>query len=246
MNRIMSAMAALFLVVLIAAPAAAQVVTQPDAYESPFGSNVSGFLSIKLGLVGLPDFDATASPVSEGLNYRTRQEQAMIPGFSAHLALIPVFGNNGISMETGYEILTLKWKQDVSDNVGTYGGDSTLAFSLASFSVNYLRYFLRGPNRIYLLGGAGYAWASGKLSSETGGDGESSSASFPNWRVNTGLGFVHQMRTGAIGTELRADFPLLDTEMNFDDAKGNFDVSLEHTVIIHLGITFAIGRLVER
>jgi len=234
------------LLAVFAAPVAAQVVSRPDINDNPFGQNVSGFLSISLGAVAMPQFDATAAPVSDGLSYRTRQEQAMLPGLAAHLALIPVFGNNGISFETGYELLTLKWKQDVSDDTGSYHGDSTLAFSMASFSVNYVRYFLHGRDRLYLLGGAGYAWGTGKLNAETDEDGQMSTDSFPNWRVNTGLGFLHQMSTGAIGCELRSDFLLLDSEFNFDDSKGNFDITLEHPFLVHLGVVFSIGRLIER
>lgn len=234
------------LVLVWTGSAVAQVVTRPSPADTPLGQNVSGFFSIALGAVVVPKFDAKAVAVSDDFSYQTYQEQASLPGLSAHASLIPAFGNNGIGIEGGYEVIGMRWKQSVSDIQGTYKGDSTLSMSMTSFSVNYLRYFLSGADRVYLLLGGGYAWTTGRMTSETGDDGKTSDAGFPNWRANTGFGYLHQMRTGAVGAELRADFPLLDTEFTFEDAKGEYDITLEHPVMLRLAVTFAIGRLIER
>ncbi len=229
-----------------AAPAAAQVVETPPDNDVPWGQNVSGFMAVSLGLLYLPQFDMTAAGVSDDFGYDAHNAALGFPAFSAFLSLIPAFGNNGIAAELGYEMLAFNWKQDVTGDTGDLSGESTLALSNVSFSVNYLRYFLSGMDRLYLLVGGGYIYEKASLSTETGDDGATSDTSFPNWRVNTGIGYLHQTNAGAIGTELRVDMPLLRSQFEFDDPNGAFETEMTHPVILRLCVTLMVGRLRSR
>ena len=223
--------------------ASAQIVSQPGLDESPLGPNVSGYMMVGLGLSYIPLFDAEADSVTEGFAYQTRQEVAGFPGFGASMGFIPAFGMNGVDIEATYEIHSFRWKQNVNDDEGSFRGESELAYSALSFSVNYVRFFLHGSQHLYLLAGGGYMWSTTKLSAETDGDGKISSSSFPNWRVNTGFGYLHQIQGGAIGGEIRADLPMLQTKLNHDDSRGSFDLDLEHPVFLRVCLTFSLGQL---
>lgn len=227
----------------VAAPAAAQIITQPSPQDTPLGTNAYGFLSIALGMIYMPVFSAASESREDNFAYDTRLENAGFPGISAHASLIPVFGDNGIGMEFGYELLSFRWKQRSDSYEGTYDGSSTLAVNVMSISANYYRYFLSGADRIYLLAGGGYAWESAKLATETGDEGGTSTSSFSNWRVNTGFGYLHQMSSGAIGGEIRADVPLLQPEFGFEDPYGKFDLTMDRPLFLRLCVTFSIGRL---
>lgn len=223
--------------------AMAQVVSPPEQMDAPWAADVSGFLSFALGLVYLPVFEADASSTQTNFAYGASDEQVGIPGFSAHMSLIPAWGNNGVMIEGGYELVSFGWKQQARSATDEYRGESTLELSMMSLSTNYVRYFLSGADRIYLLAGAGYMWERATLSTETGDEGSTDEAGFPNWRGNTGIGYLHQMRSGAIGTELRADFPLSQTEIDLNDPYGPYEITLDHPVMIRWCVTFMIGRL---
>ncbi|NLH49850.1 MAG: porin family protein [Myxococcales bacterium] len=243
MKHLIRLIAVCLLFLAVARPAAAQVITQPGPEETPLGTDAYGFLSIALGMIFMPVFSAEAESREDDLTYTLRNDTAGLPGISAHVALIPAFGDNGIGLEAGYELLSFHWKQQVDSYEGNYDGGSTLAVNVMSISANYYRYFLSGADRIYLLAGGGYAWESAKLATETGDDGDTSTSSFTNWRANAGFGYLHQMHTGAIGGELRADFPLLKPEFDLDDPYGKFTVTMDRPVLLRLCVTFAIGRL---
>lgn len=246
MRRIRILFVAVLLLCLSAGAARAQVVTRPDMNETPLGQDVSGFLAVALGVAYMPAFEAEAKPVDNNFEYNIRNDRFVFPGFAAHVSMIPAWGNNALMVEGGYEILAMEWKQDVADNVDTYSGKSTLALSALSISTNYVRYFLSGANRVYALAGAGYVWESVKLATETGDDSNTDNAGFANWRLNAGVGFLHQMSTGAVGVELRADYLLNDSTFDLEDPYGKYEVTLTHPVILRLCVTFAIGRLIER
>ncbi len=226
--------------------ASAQVVTRPDMNDTPLGQNVSGFLAVSLGLAYMPAFGAEAEPADDNFAYKIKNDRFVFPGFAAHVSMIPAWGNNALMVEAGYDVLAMEWKQEVDDSVDHYSGKSTLALNALSISTNYVRYFLSGADRLYALAGAGYVWESAKLATETGDDSNTDNASFPNWRLNAGLGYLHQMSTGAIGVELRADYLLNDSSFDLEDPYGKYEVTMTHPVILRLGATFAIGRLLER
>jgi hypothetical protein len=228
---------------LVATSAQAQVVETPPDDEVPWGQNVSGFMSVALGLIYLPQFGVSATPSGENFRYQAREGVANFPNFSAHLAFIPAFGNNGVAAEVGYEIMSMRWRQTVSDDANTYGGHSTLALTFISLSINYLRYFLEGADRVYLLAGGGYVWERARLSTETGGQGSTDDSGFPNWRVNTGFGYLHETHAGAIGFEIRADLPLLQSRLNLTDPYGPYQVKLTHPLLLRLAVTLMVGRL---
>jgi len=225
------------------ATASAQIEMPQSEEETPLGQNVEGFLWVALGAVYVPQLNQTTETDKLNFHYLASREYARVPGVSAHLALIPVWRDNGLGVEGGYELFAVSWKNRVTDITNTYTGTSDLALSFLSLSLNYYRYFLSGADRLYLLFGGGYVWESASLSTETGGESKTNSASFPNWRLNTGFGYLHQMNTGAIGVELRADLPLLDSELDLEDPYGPFIMTLQHPVITRLCVILAIGRL---
>ena len=230
-------------VLLIAATAHAQVIETPPDNEAPWGQDVSGFMVISLGLLYLPKFDVEAHSTQDDFIYTPRLGSAAFPNFSAHLSLIPAFGDNGVALEGGYEMMSVRWRQNVSTDADDFSGKSTLALSFMSLSVNYLRYFLGGDDRIYLLAGGGYMLERARLSAETGDDGNTDDATFPNWRLNSGFGYLHQTHSGAIGAELRADFPLLRSNLELNDPFGPFEAELTHPVVLRLCVTLMVGRL---
>jgi len=240
-----SLIVAAFLMLAFVSIAGAQVVEPPDMSDSPLGQNVSGFLSVSFGMIYVPTFSASSTPSGDNFDYQTRSEKVSIPGFSAHISLIPAWGQNAVQVEGGYELLGVDWNQTVNDTAGQYTGDSTLALGFMSLSTNYIRYFLTGDDRIYLLAGGGYVWETANLSTETGDEGTTDSSGFANWRINSGIGYLHQMRTGAVGVEFRADLPLNDTVIDLSDPYGSYELTLEHPVMLRLCLTLAVGRLKE-
>jgi len=246
LRNVLLLLAVIGLTLVPAAGAIAQVVEGPDLNETPLGPDVSGFLGVSFGLLYLPVFNTDVESNDTNFDYVISDEYAQFPGFSAHMFLMPAWGNNAMSIEGGYELIGVHWNQDVHDSTDEYSGDSTLALGLLSLSANYVRFFLSGNDRIYLLAGGGYVWETANLSTETGDEGATDTTGFPNWRLNSGIGYLHQMRAGAVGAEFRADFPLNDSELGFSDPYGSFDMTLEHPVMLRLCLTLMVGRLKER
>jgi hypothetical protein len=234
-------------VLVFAGPAFAQVVKGPDAEDTPLGPDIYGFLSVTLGILHVPIFDAAGRSRTEDMTqYDTRNELAGFPNIYAHVSLIPAFGANAFSVEFGYEVTAFKWKQDMEIKGEPVEGraETNVSVNNVDVSVNYVRYFLTGPDRIYVLGGAGYIWQNAKAAAKSLDDTKTSGDSFTNWRANIGFGYLRLLKqTGALGFEVRGDIPLLKSTFEFKDPAGKYEVVLDSPVYLFLGMTFAIGRL---
>jgi opacity protein-like surface antigen len=236
---------ALLAVAALSAPAAAQVVSEPGR-DDLLGPDIFGFFEVSLGAGYVPAFNLETKPSSDGFSYRARNPEFALPAFVGHLRLTPAFGDNGIAGEFGWELVGYRWRQETSSGRGDSSGETTLALNQMSGSVNYVRYFLPGADRLYLTAGGGFLLITGRAVAKNDDDELTTEDRFTNWRVNAGFGYLHQFGNGALGVELRGDVPLLPTELSLKDPQGDFDVTLSQSVIVKLCATFSLGRLKNR
>ncbi len=245
MKRIWPALLLLAAFAAAAGPAAAQVIQEPQPFEEEptLAWDAYGFFTVALGICYPPTFTLNTRPLGGGQYYQSFNKTVSFPGVAAQLSLIPVWADNGLDIEVGYDLQSLHWQQHAAINGISSSGRSTLGLNMINFSANYVRYFLPNADRIYLLGGFGYSWNVGNLQASTGGNGITSSGSFANWRANAGFGYVHLWKAEVVGFEVRADFPLLTDKIHLLDSTGPFDMYLKESPVLRLMATFGLGRM---